>query len=74
MLEAYPTIPCSEKIPDLFLWTCALSVFERNGFEVVPQNGKTRAIVRKKNIRSINSIPGRNTISPYTPLEDTLRK
>ncbi len=72
MLEAYPTIPYAKKIPDPFLWTGALSVFERNGFEVVQRNGKTRAIVRKK--ISAQYMPGRNTNSPYTPLEDTLRK
>jgi GNAT superfamily N-acetyltransferase len=48
MLEAYPTIPYSEKIPDAFLWTGSLSVFVRNGFTVVQRNGKSRAIVRRE--------------------------
>lgn len=48
MLEAYPTIPYAEKIPDPFLWTGALSVFVRNGFEIVQRNGKSRAIVRRR--------------------------
>ncbi len=46
-LEAYPTIPYAQKIPDPFLWTGPLSVFERNGFTVVQRNGKSRAIVRR---------------------------
>ena len=46
MLEAYPTIPYAEKIPDPFLWTGALSVFVKNGFTFVQRNGKSRAIGR----------------------------
>jgi GNAT superfamily N-acetyltransferase len=46
-LEAYPTIPYSEKIPDPFLWTGPLSAFIQNGFTVVQRNGKSRAIVRR---------------------------
>ncbi len=52
-LEAYPAIPYAKKIPDPFLWTGPLSVFERNGFTVVQRNGKSRAIVRRDITRSL---------------------
>jgi GNAT superfamily N-acetyltransferase len=46
VLEAYPTIPYAEKVPAPFLWTGALSAFLDNGFSIVRQNAKTRAMVR----------------------------
>ena len=45
-LEAYPAIPYSDKVPPPFLWVGILSAFTKNGFEVVQQNGKSRAMVR----------------------------
>lgn len=45
-LEAYPAIPYSEKMPAAFLWIGVLSAFTANGFKVVQQNGKSKAIVR----------------------------
>lgn len=45
-LEAYPALPYSEKVPDAFLWVGVLSSFLVNGFKIVKQNGKSRAIVR----------------------------
>jgi GNAT superfamily N-acetyltransferase len=45
-LEAYPTIPYSDKVPASFLWVGVLSAFTNNGFKVVQQNNKSRAIVR----------------------------
>ncbi|MCO4293774.1 GNAT family N-acetyltransferase [Solitalea sp. MAHUQ-68] len=45
-LEAYPAIPYDNKVPAAFLWVGILSAFLLNGFEVVKQNGKSRAIVR----------------------------
>jgi GNAT superfamily N-acetyltransferase len=45
-LEAYPAIPYSEKVPAPFLWVGILSAFTDNGFKVVQQNGKSRAMVR----------------------------
>jgi hypothetical protein len=45
-LEAYPFIPYSEKVPDAFLWFGVLSAFIRNGFKVVRQDVKSRAVVR----------------------------
>lgn len=45
-LEAYPAIPYSEKAPPAFLWVGVLSAFLKNGFRLVQQNGKSRAMVR----------------------------
>ncbi len=45
-LEAYPVIPYSNKVPAAFLWFGVLSAFTNNGFKVVQQNGKSRAMVR----------------------------
>ena len=45
-LEAYPALPYSAKVPDAFLWVGLLSSFLANGFKIVKQNGKSRAIVR----------------------------
>jgi GNAT superfamily N-acetyltransferase len=45
-LEAYPAIPYSYKVPAPFLWVGILSAFTKNGFEVVQQNRKSRAMVR----------------------------
>ncbi|POY38025.1 GNAT family N-acetyltransferase [Solitalea longa] len=45
-LEAYPSLPNDNKVPPAFLWVGILSAFLSNGFEVVKQNGKSRAIVR----------------------------
>ena len=45
-LEAYPVVPYSEKMPDVFLWIGALSAFKKNGFKIVQRNGKSKAIVR----------------------------
>lgn len=46
ILEAYPAIPYDEKVPPPFLWVGILSTFTRNGFKVIKQNGKSRAMVR----------------------------
>lgn len=45
-LEAYPAIPYSEKVPSPFLWVGVLSSFIKNGFRIVQQNSKSRAMVR----------------------------
>ncbi len=45
-LEAYPVIPYSNRVPAAFLWFGVLSAFTNNGFEVVQQNSKSRAMVR----------------------------
>lgn len=45
-LEAYPAIPYSENMPHPFLWVGVLSSFIKNGFRIVKQNSKSRAMVR----------------------------
>lgn len=45
-LEAYPAIPYSPKVSPPFLWVGILSAFTDNGFTIVQQNGKSRAMVR----------------------------
>ena len=45
-LEAYPAIPYAEKVPPPFLWVGVLSSFIKNGFTIVRQNSKGRAMVR----------------------------
>lgn len=45
-LEAYPAIPYAEKVPHPFLWVGVLSSFLKNGFTIVKQNSKSRAMVR----------------------------
>lgn len=46
VLEAYPAIPYSENMPHPFLWVGVLSGFLANGFRVVKQSSKSRAMVR----------------------------
>lgn len=46
VLEAYPAIPYDDKVPAPFLWVGVLSAFTENGFSIVQQNGKSRAMVR----------------------------
>ena len=45
-LEAYPSIPYNEKVPPPFLWVGVLSAFTKNGFKIIQQNSKSRAMVR----------------------------
>jgi len=45
-LEAYPAIPYAEKVPHPFLWVGVLSAFIKNGFRIVKQSSKSRAMVR----------------------------
>jgi len=45
-LEAYPAIPYAEKVPHPFLWVGVLSSFINNGFKIVRQHSKSRAMVR----------------------------
>jgi GNAT superfamily N-acetyltransferase len=46
ILEAYPAIPYNKKVPPPFLWVGILSAFTDNGFKVVQQKSKSRAMVR----------------------------
>ena len=45
-LEGYPAIPYAEKVPHAFLWVGVLSSFIKNGFTIVQQHSKSRAMVR----------------------------
>jgi predicted GNAT family acetyltransferase len=46
ILEAYPAIPYSQNVPHSFLWVGVLSSFIKNGFNIVKQSSKSRAMVR----------------------------
>jgi GNAT superfamily N-acetyltransferase len=46
IIEAYPTIPTTEKLSDSFLWIGLYKSFERAGFEIVDQTSKNRPMVR----------------------------
>jgi len=46
ILEAYPTIPTTEKLPDSFAWIGLFKSFERAGFEIVDRKSKNRPMVR----------------------------
>ncbi|MFY9151364.1 MAG: GNAT family N-acetyltransferase [Prolixibacteraceae bacterium] len=46
IIEAYPTIPTKEKLPDSFAWIGLYKSFERAGFEVVDRTSKNRPMVR----------------------------
>ncbi|MEA4935936.1 MAG: GNAT family N-acetyltransferase [Paludibacter sp.] len=46
IIEAYPTIPTQEKLPDAFAWIGLYKSFERAGFEIVDSKSKNRPMVR----------------------------
>jgi GNAT superfamily N-acetyltransferase len=46
VIEAYPTIPTKEPLPDSFAWIGLYKSFERAGFEVVDRTSKHRPMVR----------------------------
>lgn len=46
IIEAYPTIPTKEKLPDSFLWIGLYKSFERAGFEIVDRTSKNSPTVR----------------------------
>jgi len=46
IIEAYPTIPTQDKLPDSFAWIGLYKSFERAGFEIVDQTSKNRPMVR----------------------------
>ena len=46
IIEAYPTIPTSETLPDSFAWIGLYKSFERAGFEIVDRTSKNRPMVR----------------------------
>ncbi len=46
VVEAYPTIPTQETLPDSFAWIGLYKSFERAGFEIVDRTSKHRPMVR----------------------------
>jgi GNAT superfamily N-acetyltransferase len=46
IIEAYPTIPTQNNIPDSFAWIGLYKSFERAGFEIVDRKSKNRPMVR----------------------------
>jgi GNAT superfamily N-acetyltransferase len=46
ILEAYPTIPTQETLPDAFAWIGLYKSFERAGFEIVDRTSRSRPMVR----------------------------
>lgn len=46
VIEAYPAIPTTEKLPDSFAWIGLYKAFERAGFEIVDRTSKNRPMVR----------------------------
>ncbi len=46
IIEAYPTIPTQEKLPDSFAWIGLYKSFERAGFVIVDRTSKNRPMVR----------------------------
>ena len=46
IIEAYPTIPTQDKIPDSYAWIGLFKSFERAGFKIVDKTSKNRPMVR----------------------------
>ena len=46
IIEAYPTIPTQQKLPDAFAWIGLYKSFERAGFKIVDNKSKHRPMVR----------------------------
>jgi GNAT superfamily N-acetyltransferase len=46
IIEAYPTIPTQERLPDSFAWVGLYKTFERTGFRIVDRKSKNRPMVR----------------------------
>lgn len=46
VLEAYPVIPYSAKMPDAFAWTGILSAYEKAGFKQAARPSQARPIMR----------------------------
>lgn len=53
IIEAYPTIPTTETLPDSFAWIGLYKSFERAGFEIVDRTSKNRPMVRYYTEKSI---------------------
>jgi len=46
IIEAYPTIPTQDKLPDAFAWIGLYKSFERAGFKIADKTSKHRPMVR----------------------------
>ncbi|MEI6124355.1 MAG: GNAT family N-acetyltransferase [Bacteroidota bacterium] len=46
ILEAYPTIPTQEKLPDSFAWIGLYKSFERAGFQIADRTSANRPMMR----------------------------
>jgi len=46
IIEAYPTIPTKEKLPDSFAWIGLYRSFEQAGFQIVDRTSANRPMVR----------------------------
>jgi GNAT superfamily N-acetyltransferase len=46
IIEAYPTIPTTERLADSFAWIGLYKSFERAGFEIVDRTSRNRPMVR----------------------------
>lgn len=46
VIEAYPTIPTTKRLPDSFAWIGLYKSFERAGFSIVDQTSRNRPMVR----------------------------
>ena len=46
IIEAYPTKPTQEKLPDAFAWIGLFKSFERAGFKIVDETSPNRPMVR----------------------------
>lgn len=46
IIEAYPTIPTQEKLPDSFAWIGLYRSFEEAGFRIVDRTSRNRPMVR----------------------------
>lgn len=46
IIEAYPTIPTQEKLPDSFAWIGLYKSFEKAGFKIVDRTSRNRPMVR----------------------------
>ncbi|MBU1011168.1 MAG: GNAT family N-acetyltransferase [Bacteroidetes bacterium] len=54
VLEAYPTIPTKEPLPDSFAWIGLFKSFERAGFSIVDRRSKNRPMVRYYTVDEVN--------------------
>lgn len=46
IIEAYPVVPYSNKVPDAFMWTGIPTPFEEEGFVVAERRSKAKPIMR----------------------------